>query len=122
MVLVGKYSAGDKVRIDGIVWTVGSWPENDEGPFTAHYINREGGDVYSTMWAGQVNVETDAHGNAITVADGGVGEPAVTSAQVELVEKGDGVASTLGEIHDELAEVDAELEAALQAKNEADPA
>lgn len=110
-----KFEAGDKVNIDGIVWTVGSWPADDEGPFTAHYVNKEGGDVYSTFWAGQVNA-TEA-----TVAEGGAGTPAYTSAQVELVEKGDGVASTLGEIHDELAAVDAELEAQNQAALTAAP-
>lgn len=112
--MTAQYEPGDKVKIDGIVWTIGSWPADNDGPFTAHYVNREGGDVYSTFWAGQINVEKDSDGNAIPVSAGGIGEPAQTSAQVELVEKGDGVVSTLGEIHDELAQVNAELEAQLE--------
>lgn len=111
---VARFSPGDKVNIDGIVWTLGSWPADDDGPFTCSYVNKEGGEVYSTFWAGQVQA-TEA-----TVAEGGAGEPAHTSAQVELVEKGDGVSSTLGDIHDALTEVDAEIEASLEAKTAAE--
>ena len=77
--LVAKYQAGDVVRINGILHTLGSWPDDDAGPFLAFHEDNKGTTTQTTFWADQV------------VTDG---EPVHTSATVELVEAGNGVEST----------------------------
>jgi hypothetical protein len=99
-----KYTAGDTILVDGQKMKLGSWPADDTGPFFATYTDSAGSEVQGTYWAGQV--ETD-------------GEPVHTSANVSLVQAGDGVErSTLGDIHDALEELNPELEGQL---DEAEP-
>lgn len=104
---MARFKAGDKILVNGILMTLGSWPDDDKGPFHASYTNPQGGMVQGTYWAGQVNLG---------------GKPVHTSDTVDLVEQGDGVASTLGDIHEHLAELNAEIEAKLEKENAADAA
>lgn len=85
-----KYQAGDTVRVANQDWVLGSWPENDEGPFTAKFYMPDGGEVQSTMWAGQVQVRDEDDGHDL--------EPTFGSSTVELVTAGDGVQSIAGEV------------------------
>ena len=82
---MAKFKAGDKVRINGIIQTLGSWPDDDAGPFLAFYDDNRGAKVQTTYWASQVDTE---------------GEPVHTSADVEIVEAGSLPESTAGDIGD----------------------
>lgn len=82
---MARYAAGDKVLVDGTLMTLGSWPDDDAGPFHATYHTNQGGEVQGTYWASQVTTE---------------GEPVHTSSTVALVEKGTGVESIAGDVSD----------------------
>jgi hypothetical protein len=119
-----QYKAGDVVVINGIQMTLGSWPENDEGPFTAHYQLNDA-KVYGTYWTGQVQSAPEVENASDTVAGGGPGQPVQTSAQVQIVASGDGVESTASLSPDVIAQVEAEiekLEAEVKAKADTEPA
>lgn len=92
---MGKFQSGDVVRIDGQQWTVKSWPKNDEGHFTAVRVNKQGGEVWTTLHTGAVDPSVD---------------PVFESVDVELVKPADGpVVSTAGALPaDDTAEAVAE--------------
>jgi hypothetical protein len=90
-----RYKAGDEVLIDGMKWTLRSWPQDDQGHFTATRINKDGGEVWTTL-----------HTGAIVEA----GEPVYSSADVELVRAAEhSPESTLPAV--ELAAVNTEIAA-----------
>lgn len=96
------FKKGDKVQVNGQLVTIETAFVDDGQPFYASYVNNDGADVFGTYWPGQITV----------------GEPIHTSGTVQLIEAGDGVEhSTLGDIHDALAEVNAEIEAELDTKD-----
>lgn len=115
---MAKYEAGDKVRIDGVVWTLGSWPLDDDGPFTASRVGTQNNLIYGTFWTGMVQApEYDQNGNAITIQDGGEGEPVQVPADVEPV--ADGEAESAGDVAALAAQFEAELAAADDQESEA---
>lgn len=91
-----KFKTNDTVRVNGRTMTLLSWPADDNGPFLAKYVNQEGGDVFETLYAGQLDVSL---------------EPVQGVAAVELIESGGPVVSTAGDVASLAAEAQAEADA-----------
>lgn len=79
-----KYNPGDKVKINGIEWTIRTWPSDDQGPFFADREDPKCGTIQGTQWTGMIDSSIEE-----------IQEP----ADVELVSKSEGpVVSTAGEL------------------------
>lgn len=81
-----KFNQGDKVTVNGLQATIQSWPDDDNGFFSA----TSGDDRVGVTWH-------NGHTTTMTVESGQVHQP----ADVQLVAAGGPADSTAGEVPDD---------------------
>lgn len=99
-----KYKAGDKVMVNNQLMEIRSWPEDDQGYFFAVAKTDKGTEIQGTYWTGDLKDSMQPDPAFAGVVD----DTVIHTADTALVESGEPLESTAGDISSVAAEVEAE--------------